>query len=53
MLDIKNFWKHFSIKRLQKTHWYDYIVMLKGLCQKFIFWKRLSKFAGNFKESNP
>ena len=36
------------------THWYDYIpfVMLKGLCQKFTFWKDLAKFVTNFKETS-
>ena len=40
------------MKLLQKTHWYDYIpfVMLKGLCQKFTFWKDLDNFVHNFKE---
>ena len=52
MLNIKHFWGLFSIKLLQKTHWYDYIpfVMLKGLCQNFNFWKDLPKFLCNSKK---
>ena len=52
MLNIKGFWGLFSIKPLQKTHWYDYMpfVMLKGLCQKFTIWKGLPRFVCNFKE---
>ena len=57
MLNIKHFWGLFSIKLLQKTHWYDmYFDMLKRLCPKFTFWKSLAKFVCNFRtlsQQNP